>query len=396
MSDEENQNLPRVLSYCSVFLNQEMLHVYRQITALKRYEAHVLTWRPKNLDQFPYPRLLKLNKNPNALFRGLRRFYWKTLKHQQVPLSKYQIEQIHKKTDQINPALIHIYFGTEAVRLISYLEYEKRPKIVSFHGVDTSNALKQRDLEKLLKYTDLFLVRSKSLKIALIDRGCPPERIRLNPTGVPIPAVVPKRTVPSLKKGEPLRLLQACRFIGKKGLDVTINAIAILQEQGVFVQLDLAGSGPQEVALRDQVKRLNLEKNIRFLGFVKNDTLLASLHRYHLFLHPSQTTSENDREGIPNAILEAMAYGIPVVSTKHSGIPEVITSGKNGILLNQLNATELSNAIIHVISDPMVYSHISKNARQTIINRFSIENNTTELEKSYEFVISLHKRNNPT
>ena len=386
--NEKTQNLPRVLSYCGVFLPSEMLHVYRQIAGLKKYEAHVLTRRIRNRDQFPFPYVYELIKHPVPLFRGLRRFYWKTLQKQQVPLSRYQVEQVHRLTDQVAPALIHVYLGTEAVRLIPYLKYETRPKIVSFHGVDTSNALGQKNLEKLLECTDLFLARSESLRSVLIDRGCPPEHVRLNPTGVPVPETIGERKIPNIRGGEPLRLLQACRFIDKKGLDVSIDAIAELRRRGVAVQLDLAGAGSCESALQKQVQKLGLKENVRFLGFLENDKLLMSLSKYHLFLHPSRTTSGNDREGIPNSILEAMACGVPVLSTRHSGIPEAVTHGQNGMLLEAPEAKELAQLVLDAVSDAETYRKLSGNARKTVCEKFSSDHNIDCLEASYDRVLT--------
>ncbi len=380
MSDE---NKPVVLSYCSTFLKPETLHIYRQIAGLQAYRPHVLTRHRENEGQYPFDAVTILKKHP---FRFINRFYWRTVRKQRVPLSGYEIRQILQAADRVGASLVHIYFGTEAAKLIPYLKQEKRPKIVSFHGMDTSDALAQSDLEELLECTDLFLARSQSLKDALIERGCPAERIKLNPTGVPIPEQAAVKPLPKAGSGEPVRLLQACRFIDKKGLDVTVDAVAELKKRGVPVLLDLAGSGPCEEALREQVRRLGLENEVRFLGFVQNEKLLQLLPDYHLFLHPSRTTQANDREGIPNSMLEAMAVGVPSISTRHSGIPEILESGSNGFMLERLDAAELAGIIQAAVSNEAAYASVCRNARETVIERHSPEKNRESLERVYSDV----------
>lgn len=376
---------PTVLSYCSTFLKKETLHIYRQIDGLKNYNAHVLTRHIENAEQFPFSEITELKKDP---LRFLNRFFWKTLRKQRVPLTGYEIRQIQHLADDVDASLIHIYLGTEAARLLPYLKKERRPKIISFHGVDTSDALEQRDLEMLLECTDLFLVRSESLKKALVDRGCPADRIRLNPTGVPIPGTYVDKKAPDFGSGQPVRMLQACRFVEKKGLDVTVDAVAELKRKNIAVQLDLAGSGPCEGALREQVQRLGLGNEVRFLGFMKNDALLASMPSYHLFLHPSRTTVGNDREGIPNSLLEAMACGIPCIATRHSGIPEAVIDGENGILLDTLSAHALAGAVEKVTANKAHYLMLSKQARKTVVEKFSTEHNIECLEESYDALMN--------
>ena len=173
--NEKQADFPTVLCYCSTFLKAEMLHVYRQLIGLRNFEPHVLTRRVENLDCFPISHLTPLQKHP---LRFAQRFYWKTLRKRRIPLSRFEVKQFHAAAEQMDAALIHVYLGTEAVRLIPYLKEETRPKIVSFHGVDTSDALAQRDFERLMECTDLFLARCESLKTALVERGCPEERIR--------------------------------------------------------------------------------------------------------------------------------------------------------------------------------------------------------------------------
>ncbi len=378
---------PTLISYCATFLKPEMLHVYRQVTGVDAFDNWVVTRRRENAKHFPYTKLLTLKKSPLRLFR--RAAY--RLLGQPIPLGGSEVRQMLAIAHEKNAALVHIYFGTEAARALPYLRQEKRPKVVSFHGADVSNSLSERDFQALLGCVDLFLARSQTLADQLVTRGCPPERIRLNRTSVPVPEI----SVPNgpLRKGR-ARLLQACRFIPKKGLDISLKALSILVAQGMDITLDLAGDGPERGALETMARELNLEDRINFLGFLPNQELLARLPDYSLFVHPSRVTASGDREGIPNSMLEAMAYGLPVVATGHSGIPEAISHGVEGLLVEQDDPAGLAQAISTVLEDGTFYRRMSTAARTRIEQDFSSRRAIAELHAAYQDAIALARARN--
>lgn len=377
MTSTRQTRLPSITTYVSTFLNKEMLHVYRQVCGLQHYNNIIIARTIKNRGLFPYNNLIVLKKHP---FRAFHRLHYKIL-HKRVPLGNYEIKQIRQCVQQTKAKLIHIYIGTEAARLIKYIKSETIPIIVSFHGADLSNSLSEWEFNQLLRHTSLFLARSDSLKQALIKRGCPEDRIRLNPTGVPVSEQYPKRNIDTFTP--PFKFLQACRFNKKKGLDVTICAIEKLTHSGLNVHLDLAGSGNQTDILKQLVDDLGIQDKVNFLGFLDNQDLLKILPRYHLFIHPSRTTSEGDREGIPNSILEAMAAGLPVVTTRHSGIPEAITDGIEGVLIEKSDCDDLVEAIKRAMNSNEHYQNMSRNAWKKVKDNYSEQNNTKVLEAIY-------------
>lgn len=373
---------PVLISYCATFLKPEMLHVYRQVSQIVSFDNWVVTRTRQHAERFPFAQLVVLKK---SIWRGFRRAYYKFIKRP-VPLGAGEVLQLLNLAESKQAALIHIYFGTEAARALPYLQQERRPKVVSFHGADVSSSLDPADMDALIKCVDIFLARSETLAAALRQRGCPPERIRLTRTSVPIPELSPRQLPVA---GQPIRLLQACRFIAKKGLDVTLDAVALLRQQGMNVYLDLAGDGPERPALEAQIKSLGLEGRVNFLGFLPNSELLSRLQDYTFFVHPSRDTAAGDREGIPNSMLEAMAAGLPVLASAHSGIPEAVESGVEGILVPQNDAQALANALTSAISDPERYAVMSQAARAKVIRCFSYQSAITELEAAYRDAIAI-------
>lgn len=357
-----------------------MLHVYRQVCGIKGFDHTVVTRNRLNPEVFPFENLEILRK---WRYRFFHRLYHQMIGNR-VPINNYEVKQMLALSRQHNADVVHAYFGTEAARILPYLRQETCAKVVSFHGADLSAEFTQQEHEELLEVADLFLCRSEALRDALIERGTPPERICLNRTGVPMADHIYRHEAPEVDEDRPLRILQACRFIEKKGLDTTLQAVAQLaKEDKLHVDLTLAGDGPQMHDLEELVEELDLNDVVRFTGFLSQEDLIEEFQTHDVFVHPSRETDTGDREGIPNVILEAMANGLPVISTEHSGIPEAIENGKEGILIPYSESHRLAKAIKDLIEDEDLYMEIGTQARQRVADDFSIEACIEQLESHY-------------
>ena len=373
--------LRTVLSYCATFLKLEMLHVYRQIVGVKSFRNLVVTRRLENAALFPHEHVIRLEK---SCWRVLNRS-WHQLCGSRVPVSRGEANQLSKIIRRENVELVHIYFGTEAARLLSWMPRAGVPIVVSFHGADVSDSISNEELKSVFHHATLLLHRSDSLREALLSRGAPEEKLRANPTGVP----VPRKTMEiHIAKGKPLRLLQACRFIEKKGIDVTLESAKILADMGFDVRLTLAGDGPQRAELESTACRLGISSHVRWTGFLNSEQLAGEYRQHDFFLHPSRETSSGDREGIPNSLLEAMAHGCVALGTRHSGIPEAIEDGVNGLLVDRADARLVADSISKVAADPLRAKSLGKAARQKIVDKFSTEASIRQLEASYREAIS--------
>jgi colanic acid/amylovoran biosynthesis glycosyltransferase len=377
--------LPAIASYCATFLPREMLHVYRQVCGVRSSDHWILTRRRANTAVFPFPQVIELQKSPWRVFNRL----WHRIFSDFVPVGSFEIAQMLRFCQDRNVSLVHVYLGSEALRILSFLERFSGARVISFHGADLSDEFAAENYAPLWGRAELFLCRSRSLRERLLAKGCPADRIRLNYTGVPVPSEFVGRRLPEGRKQEPVRLLQACRFIPKKGLDVTLRAIKLLRDKAIPVSLTLAGEGPEEPSLRALARELGIADQVVLTGFLERAQLEEAYRRHHLFVHPSRTTPEGDREGIPNSVLEAMAYGLPVVSTRHSGIPEAITDSQDGLLVEQPDPSSLATAILQLIENPPLYERLSRNAHDTVQRRFSLAANAAALETLYREALSL-------
>jgi glycosyltransferase involved in cell wall biosynthesis len=151
-----------------------------------------------------------------------------------------------------------------------------------------------------------------------------------------------------------------------------------------MTRLVLAGAGPLDADLRALAGELGLGANVEFAGWCGQDRLAKLYSRAHLFLHPSELTEAGDQEGIPNALLEAMATGLPAVATRHGGIPEAVTDGVDGLLVPEKSPEALGDAILRFMASPALIESASRAAPVNIAANFGAAEQIQALEDCYE------------
>ena len=220
---------------------------------------------------------------------------------------------------------------------------DRPPLVTIYHGRDVT-VEKQRN--HLTKYRDLFargdlhLAVNEPFARMLIEAGAPPERVETHHLGVPVARYPfsPRRI------GQSIRLLCVCRMVEKKGLSVALEALKHLSREHPKIdwKFEIGGDGPLESALRRQVVETGIQDRVHFLGPLSHAETLTRIAEADCFLLPSITAADGDQEGIPVTLMEAMALGTPVCTTRHSGIPELVKHGETGLLSKERDAEALS------------------------------------------------------
>jgi glycosyltransferase involved in cell wall biosynthesis len=172
--------------------------------------------------------------------------------------------------------------------------------------------------------------------------------------------------------GEPM-ILSVARLVEKKGLSDLIAAADILRRRSRVFHVEIIGSGPQREALKAQVKQLRLTDRVRLPGAQAHDVVCLAYQRASVFVLPCVIASNGDRDGIPNVLLEAMASGVPVVSTPVSGIPELIESGHDGLLVPPNDPAALADAIDKLLASQEMRESLARAARTKIESSFSLD-----------------------
>lgn len=383
---------PIVASYCTTFLKPEMLHIYRQVTGLQRYETYIVARERIGADRFPFDPVELVPKKPRKNF--LRR-YW--LKHvRKLPALYYRGEfQGMMKIFRQRPAdLLHIYFGHTGVHLLPFIKGWEKPCVVSFHGMDVQTRADKPEYEsqlrELLQVVPLVLARSFSLRERLLALDCPPEKIRINRTGIPLEQF-PFQNRPAPRAGA-WRFVQACRLIPKKGLRTALMAFAQFVARFPQARFTIAGEGPMQRELEECVRELKLEGAVTLRGFLAQKELCALYAESHIFLHPSELTSDQNQEGIPNSMLEAMSTGLPVLATWHGGIPEAVENGVTGLLVRERDHAALFHTMLALTDVPERWAAFGRAASESVRANFERGKQIEKLESFYDEARQVGKR----
>ncbi|KGL37379.1 colanic acid biosynthesis glycosyltransferase WcaL [Listeria sp. SHR_NRA_18] len=242
-----------------------------------------------------------------------------------------------------------------------------------FHGYDVTRTIK---LKGAAFYQFLFSSDTVLLPISdfwaqrLIHLGAEKEKVHVHHMGIDTQTF----QMQTLKATQPtLQLLLVARLTEKKGIPDAIHAVQFLQSQGIDTVLHIVGDGEDRVALEEMVKQLGLQNQVQFHGFLNQAQVKEQFNASDIFILPSVVAQDGDMEGIPVSLMEAMAQGKTVISTIHSGIPELVIHGETGFLVPERDAKALSQAIIDYLHlTEAQKAEIVTNARQKVIAEFDI------------------------
>lgn len=383
--------MPVVASYCTTFLKPEMRHIYRQITGLRAFETFIMTKSRENAGEYPLDAIEVL---PRPRINFLARFSRKYIRRMEPVFYRGEYDQLVNVLARRHADVLHVYFGHTGVHLLPFIRNWPGPSVVSFHGMDImlrdSEPGYNDRLRELLHTLPIVLARSESLARRLVELGCEPSKIRINRTGIPLDAFVfRQRSAPA---DGAWKFIQASRLIEKKGIDQALRAFAAFHGAFPLATFTIAGDGQQRALLESLARDLCVADSVRFAGFQSQDELRALTDQSHVFLHPSQTTAGLDQEGVPNAMLEAMAAGLPVVATLHGGIPEAVTHGADGLLTPERDWEALRESLLTIARSPDTYAAMSRRAAESVQRTFEHSAAIRALEGFYAEAIAIKGR----
>jgi colanic acid/amylovoran biosynthesis glycosyltransferase len=277
-----------------------------------------------------------------------------------------------KQTFTADVFLVHFGYAGALANKLRELGVLKGKQATVFHGADISrrHILEEHKLDyvNLFRQSELMLPISNLWKNKLIEMGCPPEKIHVTRMGIE-----PEKFnfQPRQAFQTPLRIVSVARLTEKKGLDVAVKASAILKQRGGQFHYTIIGNGDQDEMMRDFIAREGMEDCVSMPGFKPQEEIRRALSEADIFLLPSKTAADGDMEGIPVALMEAMAVGLPVVSTFHSGIPELIENNVSGWLVEEDDPEALAETLLKLSQGEVDVAPVVAAARHKVETEFN-------------------------
>ncbi len=281
--------------------------------------------------------------------------------------------------------IIQAGFGEQGLKALRMLRVGAiHGKLVTaFRGADLTRFVRRRNPRvygPLFRHGELFQPVCDAFAERLEAMGCPKERIRVHRTGIDLARFAFEPRPP----GTIFQVISIGRLVAKKGLGDGLTAFHALVRTGVQARYTIVGDGPLRNRLEQQAAMQGIGAAVEFTGALSQLEVHARLARSHLLLAPSVTAPDGDQEGIPNVLKEAMALGVLVLSTRHSGIPELVLNERTGFVVPEHDVPALEAALQSIWKSSERWPDITAAARRKVEQEYDIERLNDQLVRVYE------------
>jgi colanic acid/amylovoran biosynthesis glycosyltransferase len=286
--------------------------------------------------------------------------------------------------------IVHCHFGPNGnlAVLLKAIGAIKGKVVTTFHGYDITQYLRKHGnnvYHDLFYSGDLFLPISERWKRKLIELGCHEEKIIVHHMGIDTEKFLfsPRRP----DENGAVKIISTARLVEKKGIQYSVKAVARAVKKFPYIEYGIVGDGPLRGEIEDLINELELKGHVRMYGWMKQEEVIELMKQSHVFLAPSVTSKEGDQEGIPVALMEAMAQGLPVLSTDHSGIPELVQNGKSGFLVPERDVEALANKLEYLVEHPGIWPEMGKAGRDHVKKHYDIHRLNDRLVEIFQSLL---------
>lgn len=364
--------------------------IYQQILFLPPWiDTHVVCERTENLHQFDISNIYCINSKSH--YMCLWDEYAIKILKTRPPLSLTT-----KVVKSLKGNLLHSHFGQIGYFNLHMARSAKLRHIVNFYGYDV-NRLPQKSkswrerLKVLLSEVDCVLCEGPHMAKSIVSLGCPENKVRIHHLGVNVDKIPfrPRKWHPP----EELRVLIAATFTEKKGIPYALEALGRLQSQ-VPIRITIIGDArnePEQITEKKKIlatiEKYQMQNKTTMMGYQPLTTLHEEAYKHHIFLSPSITSSLGDTEGgAPVTIIEMAASGMPIVSTRHCDIPEVIKQPNSSFLADERDVEGLIRAIESLLEAYPNWPDLLDSARRHIELEYNVKTQAKRIAELYRSV----------
>ena len=306
--------------------------------------------------------------------------------------TRLKSRQLIKLLKEEKPDILHFHYGSDAGIFLPVVKKMNIPSVVSFYGYDCTGFPKYYFglgklflKKKVFSNASIITAMSEEMKRDIIQLGCNADKIIVHYHGIKTGLFNFEK---SHKSDDVIRFLMISSFTPQKGHIFLLNAFQKALEKTKKIQLLVVGGGSEKTAIEKHIAERNINNVIvcNPVRYASNEHL-KYLSDADVFVHPSITDLKGNKEGIPGAIVEAMSIGLPVISTNHAGIPEIIKHLQTGFLVNENDIDALAQAMITLAEQPELRKTLSHNAKEYANSHLDISVKERELEELYNQIV---------
>lgn len=363
--------MPRVLIFKETLLPPSETFILAQMQALRRFDP-VLAGLERTRPSIPLPEKPVLLSDQAPFISNIRaKLYRRT------GVAPF----FHRAVERARPSLIHAHFASGGRSALPLARALGVPLVVTLHGSDVTVRGSHREIYRHLgEHASKFLCVSKFIRERALDAGFPEEKLCVHHIGIDR-----RLFSPSERAGLSNNVLFVGRLVEKKGCEYLLRAMQKVQHEQPECGLTIIGDGPLRTSLEGLAQELGVLCNFR--GAQPTGVVREALSSVKVFCVPSVTAANGDSEGLPTVLAEAQAMGIPVVSTTHGGIPEIIVNGVNGLLVPERDAGSLAAALVLLLGDGQRWRQFHQAALHNVELHFDLQAQTAQLESMYSETI---------
>ncbi|MEI6126543.1 MAG: glycosyltransferase, partial [Pseudomonadota bacterium] len=338
--------------------------IYSQLVNAKKFHPLIVATRKQNLEVFPWDDTFFISG-----LSGLNRFF----QREYAKRTDFYYPCFYKFLKKRGAALVHSHFGNRGYFDLKLKEKLGIPQITMFYGHDASmmaqEELWRKRYKELFARCELFFAEGNHMRSVLIELGCRPEKVLVQRLGIDLEkiAFIPRK----LDAHRKVKILIASTFRDKKGITFCLQAFANVAAKHKNIELSIigdAGRSEREIAYKKEViktiERGNLSGRVNMLGFLDYPSFIEEAKKHDIFLSHSIVGSDGETEGgAPVTLIEMSAYGMPVLSTLHCDIPEVIINGKSGFLVPEKDVAALTDRLEFLVTHPETWEAMGRQGR---------------------------------
>ena len=357
---------PTKIGLTETFIRAHIDQLYGNVFYLYGWDLDFKTQADVSLIQLYKPKSSFLTKLKSLLPHYI---YFRLLQKSKKNYTKEALIKRYLQEHHIDVVLAE--YGTAGSFIAPVCKSLDIPLLVHFHGFDASRTDILNSFEKgyelMFSYAKKIIVVSNAMKKALVGQGCPETKLLINTYG----------PHPDYLNIEPDNnsnfIISVGRHTYKKAPYLTILAFQKVLERHPNLKLKMIGDGELFDVSKNLVKSLGLENDIILLGGLERKEIVKHLEKAFLFVQHSIVASNGDSEGTPVGIIEAMAAGLPVVSTRHAGIPDVVIENKAGLLVDENNIEEMATYMLKLVENRDLAEIMGQKGKIRIKNYFSLD-----------------------